>query len=105
VRTEEFKKHNCFTKKGAMLDAETVRSELRNLLPTLPLDHTTERQIRALLEESLGESVADHKPLIKANLSFIKFPSSCRSQLSVLRMMPSQKTGRDRSLSQDGGVV
>lgn len=53
------------TSVAAMATAKQVTTTLNKLLPTLDLGTTTERSIRQTLAEKLGDSVEEHKALIK----------------------------------------
>lgn len=57
----------CSTAHAAMATARDVQAALKELLPTLDIDTTTERQIREQLSQKLG-SVEEHKKLIKVLL-------------------------------------
>eukprot|EP00775_Hariotina_reticulata_P004658 gene4658-4911_t len=50
-----------------MATAKEVQTALRQLLPTLDMNETTERKIREQLAEELG-SVEEHRKLIKAEI-------------------------------------
>ena len=48
-----------------MASAATIRGKLKQILPEVDLDTTTERNIRETLQQDLGCDVSAHAALIK----------------------------------------
>jgi hypothetical protein len=51
-----------------MITETQLRNEMRQLLPAVDLDKTTERMIREKLQDTLGEDLSAYKALIRVRL-------------------------------------